>query len=400
MQKKQAAIAIFLTYISLQIIIVTAFVCGPTFQRVFGLSDTYLGLTLSAASTGVLAMSLVAGHLTYRAGSFPIIVIGMAMTICGLVLVIFADGFWMLLMSFAIIGISLSFVRNAMNTLSANLFGEQLRRFMALAAGLWFGSAALTAPVVGAWLEIAKTQNLSSWSFRIPYLFNLVLILICLFVVCQNIRKVSKVLHTRQSSTPNLNKRSSTAQHSNRLDWLWTLFLGFCHGMMIICLMAWMNPMIQDKFGANDFQGALLVAIVSFALAVGRFVVVAVPLKFEDRTLLAIGGLVGGSLVALGLFAWTYILSIILLGLGGLIISPTAPCILSLVGRRFPEKKSHVYGYMGASVALAGLLGPSLVGALADSGILLSKALLVSPLAACLLGLSSLLWKLGERSNR
>ena len=41
-----------------------------------------------------------------------------------------------------------------------------------------------------------------------------------------------------------------------------------------------------------------------------------------------ISGLLGGSLVALGLFAGTYGLSVIFLGLGGLIISPTAPCML------------------------------------------------------------------------
>jgi MFS family permease len=404
--RRWPAVAIFLTNISLQITIVTAFVCGPTFQRLFSLSQTQLGVSLGATNVGVLAMSLLVGHITYRFGPFHVLVWGLATAISGLTLILFATGFWSLLGSLALIGLASGIIRNANNTFLADLFHDKLRQIMALAAGLWFSSSVISAPAIGAWLDAAQKHGLDVWSFRLPYAINILLIGTCLILVASYLRPTAEKLRQHNPAgqhnpdPPDCEQRRGATlprriSNANR-DTLWIVLLGFCHGWMVICLMAWTNPMVQAKFGTNEFQGALLLAMISLGLAAGRFLIAAVKFKVDDRVILAVSGLAGGTVLAIGLSARTYWSTLITLSIGGLLISATVPCILSLVAHTFGRTKARAYGYMEASVALAGLTGPSIVGALADSDVSLWSALWISPLAAGMLGFASLLWKIRQ----
>jgi MFS family permease len=352
-------------------------------------------------------MSLLIGHITYRFGPFRVLVWGLVTAVLGLALMLFAIGFWSLLVSLMLIGVASGIIRNANNTFLADLFHDRLRQIMALAAGLWFSSSVISAPAIGAWLDMAQEYSLHVWSFRLPYTINMLLIGTCLVLVTSYLRPTAEKLKGHNPAGQHKpdppghgQKRAPTLPRwipeSIDRDTLWIVLLGFCHGWMVICLMAWTNPMVQAKFGANDFEGAMLLAMISMGLAAGRFLIAAVRFKVDDRVILTVSGIAGGTVLAIGLSARTYLSTLITLSIGGLLISATVPCILSLVARTFGRTKARAYGYMEASVALAGLTGPSVVGVLADSGVTLWSALWISPLAAGMLGFGSLLWKIRQ----
>jgi len=208
-----------------------------------------------------------------------------------------------------------------------------------------------------------------------------------------NARRITKS-PVKESSQISSTRREQMMLHAPMTrQWFWIPVLGFLHGLMILVMLVWLNPMGQTKFCANEFQGALLVGMMAVGLATGRFLLSIVKTRWDDRLVLAFSSFVGGTLFVLGLFAHRYWLTISLMGIGGLMSSATFPCILSLVGTKFVEIKAKVYGYMEASIGLSGLVGPTFVGILADHGLSLPLAMVISPLAACVLCFCSLLWK-------
>jgi fucose permease len=144
-------------------------------------------------------------------------------------------------------------------------------------------------------------------------------------------------------------------------------------------------------------EGALLLGTVYLGLCAGRFILASIELAVDDRIILAASALSGAALFGLGLAAPTYGIALATLVIGGLAASATYPAILSLTGTRFPEHTSRAYGYLEASVASAGLIGPALVGVLADHGLSLWVALGLSPLVGVALGVSSLVWMAQDR---
>jgi MFS family permease len=177
-----------------------------------------------------------------------------------------------------------------------------------------------------------------------------------------------------------------------RREWFWVPATAYLHGLFIIVLLTWMNPMTQAKFGVNDMQGSLAVGLVSLGIGAGRLFLWKVPVPLDDRIILSGSGLVGAGLLTITFLAPSYWVTILMLVVAGFICSATFPCILSLVGNRFPATKSRMYGYMDAAVAAAGLTGPPLVGLLGDSGLLLHHAVFVSPVAGVVLAAVSMGW--------
>ena len=63
--RKASVAVIFLISITLELISATTLVCGPTFQRLFHLSKSQLGICLGISSLGILLISPLSGHITY-----------------------------------------------------------------------------------------------------------------------------------------------------------------------------------------------------------------------------------------------------------------------------------------------------------------------------------------------
>jgi hypothetical protein len=280
----------------------------------------------------------------------------------------------------------------------ADLFYDRIRRIMALASAFWFGSSALSGPCIGLWLDLAQEKGLGIWSTRIPYLVECLLIFFVLLLV-------RHVIGSRGSAAGVISSFGSGGDGFPRPvaqgheSALWIPLLAVSHGLMLLPLMVWANPMIQEKFAASEFRGAVVFASIALGLGLGRLSVAFVTSRWDDLSVLPTTTFVGGFLLFLGLIAPSYKLSLLALSLGSFVSSTTFPCIMSLIGTRFRGTKETVYGYMQSSVAFAGLVGSPLVGILADHGIPLWTALCISPLAAWVVGLISLVWKSRQKTR-
>ncbi|RKX79126.1 MAG: hypothetical protein DRP87_04260 [Spirochaetes bacterium] len=391
--RTKAITVIFIINIALELSIVAAMVAGPTFQRLFSLSKTELGICLGATSVGMALFAPLVGHYTHNYGPSRMLIAGLVGAIIGVLLVSASSGLTLLLTGLIVTGIFGAFIANANDTITAELYPEQLRKIMALASGLWFSSSAISAPIMGTWLEISHNRGWSFWSFRVLFLTISLLFGICLLLTVTMILKkvemnISLKEHSERRSGSNVKSRDSER------GWFWIPILGLFHGVFITVLFAWINPMVQSRFAANEIQGSIVVGVVSFGIGFGRFCLWRFKIEKDDRLVLSLSGLLGAGLLILGLLSPTFLLTTITLCIASFFCSATFPCLLTMVGTRFPGSKAKVYGYLNASVASAGLLGPALVGILADAGLPLWVAIGLSPLAGLTLAALSFIWKI------
>ncbi|RKY66960.1 MAG: hypothetical protein DRQ02_08000 [Candidatus Latescibacterota bacterium] len=383
----------------IEVIGVTGMVCGPTFQRLFSLSGTQLGILLSIGNIGVLVMSMLIGHATQRLGGYRTLQIGLGMLLLGLICVIFAHGFLPLLMGLAILGIAVAITVNANNTLLSEIFQERIRQVMALASGLWFTSSAVSVPLIGVWLEFCWNRGLESYSFRVPYLVGGIFIVVSLFSIRQFLAPLFKdISHSKVRQSP---QEKCVYSHQKRKSrkWVLVIVLAVFHGFVMLSLYGWLNPMAQAKFGVGETGGSFLLACFCVGIASGRLIFSRVKLSWDNLNVLSMTGFLGGGFLCLGLISPSYIISCIFIAAGCFIYSAALPTILSIIGARFEAVKSKLFGYMEAGIAAAGLLGLPLIGTLLDSGVPHWKALLISPLSAWCLGLCSMVWKLTEKGE-
>lgn len=398
---------IFATNIALEITFVSGTVAGPAFQRAFGLSDTQLGLVLGAIHIGLVGVALFIGRYTHRYGPPRILSLGLIAAATSAALIIAAAGFVPLFLGLAALGIAAAFITNANATFTSEIAGSAVRRVMALASGLWFASSSVSAPAVGAWLSYGSSIDLGVWSHRLVYVFDIALIAVCFLLVRRIVVPRYAVAASDNAAEPTeagdgeegAAVTATAADYRERLnpEWPWIPALGILHGLFVIILLAWTNPMLQAKFGATDAQGGLGVGLVSLGIGGGRFVLASIRSNIDDRFLLAGSGALGGALLVVALLAPTLPLTYVALTISGFACALTFPTIVALVGTRFPRTRSRMFGFMEASISVAGLAGPAAVGLLADSGVPIWHGMLISPAAGAVICAIALGWRLRRR---
>ncbi|AQQ72247.1 D-galactonate transporter [Limihaloglobus sulfuriphilus] len=395
--KKNPIVVIFATYIAIEICKVTGFVSGPSIQRFFELSNSQLGLILSSLSLGALLMNIGIGHISDFLGLWKIWKIGILGSIASIVLFFAAAGFWSVLIPLFLLGVLHVLTLNANNVYLSGEFKENSFHVMALASGLWFGSSIISTPLIGLWIEYANNAELGRMMFLVPYSFD-ILLLLAVFILGSRLAKplIKKTEFEDRKNAEKL-KGTENPEKRNIFGWVSIIIISYCHGTMIVGIITWANPMVQEKFAVADFYGSLTFAAFAVGLAAGRFLSAAGYVKLSTRTMLVISGAAGGLIFTAAMLAAGFWLTIIFIVMGGLAVSTTAPCILTLVPEQFPTIRAHLYGHMGASICIAAFMAPSTIGLIADYGVPINVAMLLVPIAALIMGITSFIWKLHDR---
>lgn len=399
MSRKFLTGIILLTAICIEAIWITGIVSGPTFLRLFNITKTHLGITFSLASFAMLLISPFIGGLIRRAGSTRLFAAGLFVQLSGILLIIFSTNFGMIMTGMAIVGISSALIVNITISFLADLFPEKIRRATSMYSFTYLTSSGLTALLIGQWLKIAGENQWDFWSFRMPYVFFVILLIPVIILSFRYILK-EPLFNKRYNETltetyGNTVKKASVSRRKAFL----IVAMGFLHGLIFHIILTWSNPMIQDKFMADEFKGALSIGIITMAVAISRFIMAGFELKKEDRTLLAFGTITGSILLLSGIMSQVYVKTLMLMGAGMFMISVSFPCIFSIATRHYGMMKTRVFGYIYGAIALGGICGNPVVGALADSGYPLWKIFLGIPFMAFLLGIISILWKYSDRKR-
>jgi MFS family permease len=397
--KNKPILVIFATYIFIEVCKITGWVCGPPIQRYFELTNTQLGLILSALSLGALVMNMGIGTLTDHIGLWRIWKLGITGSIVAMLLFFFAQGFWTVFIPLFILGLMHVLTLNANNTYLSGEYKENSLHIMALASGLWFGSSVISTPLVGLWVEYADKASLGRLVFLVPYGVGIVLLLLVRVIGGKFAKGVIKKTDHEDRLISAYQPDAHLMVKQNLYQWVSIIIIASCHGTLIVGIVSWANPMVQQRFGVNDFYGSLIFAGFAFGQAAGRFSIASGIVRLNTRVIMAGGGMAGGIILVAGLFAPNYWLTFAAITLGAAAVSVTAPCLLAVVPQEFPAIRTHLYGHIGASICIAAFIAPSIIGILADWGLSINIALLLSPLAALTTGVTSLLWEIKVRKQ-
>jgi len=394
MKRANVTAVLFLCNIVMEITFVVGFVAGKRFLDLFGMTVAQLGLFFAAGNAGWIVCSFLAGHATHRWGVLPVLTAGLWASLAGIALLMGANRFGMLLAGSILIGITFPFVSNANATLLAELYPEKLRRMASLAAGVWFGSAALIAPMIGRFLVIAKERVWGRWGFAAPYGVCLICVVACIAAV----RLVLGTRKRRRVDEGGAEERSGNGEvPSAGKGWMWILCLSVLHGIMLITIMTWATKMGQEKFELVETTAAMIYSAVAIGLGGGRLLLAYVRLRMDERAILAVSATLGALLYCAGLGVRSFGLTMITMGAAAVLGCATFPCLTAIVGTRFKDQKAKLYGIMGMGIAIGGVIGPAAVGMLSERGVALDKALVVVPLAGLALACAAVAWLLSEK---
>ncbi len=366
-------------------------VSGPAWREIFGLSNTELGLCLGAAGGGVLIASIFAGHATERQGPLRVLTAAMSVVLLALFTVASSESFVMLFSGLIAVGLCVAVTHNAGITLLSDIFPLRFRQVMSFGSAIQFGSAVLVAPLIGYWLDYTEKISRREWGVRFPFVALAGALALCLLLIRLRFRWLSKAPRFVKSVG-----EEGACEAAGDREWIWVPLIGFFHGMMLVSLLGWLNPMAQDVLGVSQFLGSMLFGACALGLALGRLALAACHSRVweDDRKVLVLSGFATSVIFGFALLSPSYRLTFFLVLVGGIACSATGPCLFSLVAGRFPGMRSRLYGYMEASVAAAAITGSSLVGLLYDLGAELRAAMALSPAAAFLLGAFALVWKI------
>jgi MFS family permease len=164
-------------------------------------------------------------------------------------------------------------------------------------------------------------------------------------------------------------------------------------------IMAWTPRLFEQFYGARKILGGSALSASSAGVLVGRLIMGCLPPgRIPDRVLLAVcytsGVLCFGLII---LLQPSYAGSMLLMFLSGAFIAAQAPTMASLAVAKFGERAPVVIPLYEAVGTVAGIVGPPVVGALADRAGELAPVLWLVPIGGLALGTVAIVWEFYDR---
>jgi MFS family permease len=394
---KNPVTIVFISYVAVEICKITGYICGPAFQRIYDFSDTQLGLIFGSLALGGILVNLSVGHFVHRFGIWAAWLTGVLGVLAALVAILFARGYWSVFIPIFLLGMVTILMLNANGTFLSDLYSDKAQQIMGLASGIWFGSSVVSAPLIGCWIDWATSEGHDWLAYGGPYIFDLIFIFVVFLLGYKWLRPALANTDPVVSRAHKDSEEKVVIPAAGVLHRLYIILIALAHACAISPMVSWLNPMVQEKFSVGDFKGSVVLAVMALGLSTGRIAIGMGFLKMDNRVLLSISGLTGGTVLFMGFNMPNYISSVITMFFGGVLLSATAPCLLAMVPEKFFSIKSHIFGYVGVAISLGAFAAPWFVGFMADSGFMIDKAIYITPISAFVLAFLSLTWKLGDK---
>ncbi len=292
----------------------------------FGLTDTQLGHVNKMAFWGFPLATLIGGLLYNYVGAKNMMILAFVSHLLGLVLTIFAGGYWGLLISTFFIGFANGSVEAGANPLVADLYHENKSKFLNK-FHVWFPGGI----VIGALISALMTNMNSGWQLQIAIMIIPTLIYGYL------------IFTVKFPETENINTSTST----NIKALLNPLFI-----FMVICMtltattelgtQQWVEKILGNA-GAHPM---LVLALVTGLMAVGRYFAGPVIHRLNPT-----GVLWGSAIIA------TLALVLMSQATGGMVY---VAAVLFAVGVMYFWPT--MIGFVGEYIPKTGALGMSLIG--------------------------------------
>lgn len=327
-----------------------------------GLTDSMANLLPSLVFFWFLVFSIPTSLLMNRIGRKRTVLLSLLITVFAMVIPVFANTFWVLLIAFSLLGIG-----NALMQTSLNPLVDSVMRGGNLASTLTFGQfvkaiASFMAPILAAWGATADVFGMG-WRILFPLYMSVGIVAILLL----NATEIKEGAEEKREK-----QLGAAAQFANALRLLGNpavllCFLAIvCHVGMDVGINITAPKVLMERLGITLETAGFATSLYFIARTAGCLAGGFVMVRMKEWTFLLASivlMLVALSMLFLGAEQWVLYASIVLLGLAN---SNPFSIIMARALQAVPDKKNEASGLMIMGL-FGGTVFPLLMGAASDS---------------------------------
>lgn len=325
-------------------------------QKDLGLSDSEANLFPSLVFFWFLLCSVPTSMLMNRIGRKSTVLVSLILTVLSLFVPLLGESYWVMLLSFSLLGIGNAIMQTSLNPLLSDLISPDK-----LASSLTFGQfvkaiASFLAPLIASW---GATQALPELGLGWRILFPIYAAIGILSVLALN---ATRLEHETASESVSFAKCLGLLGRPTIL----LCFLGImCHVGIDVGTNTVAPKILMERLGLSLNEAAFATMLYFIFRTAGCLTGSILLRRFSSRSLLGLSTLM--MLVAMGILALSHqatllYIAIALVGLGN---SNVFPIIFAEALGREPEHKNEVSGLMIMGV-FGGTVFPLLMGYASD----------------------------------
>ena len=325
-------------------------------QKDLGLSDSEANLFPSLVFFWFLLCSVPTSMLMNRIGRKSTVLVSLVLTVLSLFVPLLGESYWVMLLSFSLLGIGNAIMQTSLNPLLSDLISPDK-----LASSLTFGQfvkaiASFLAPLIASW---GATQAIPELGLGWRILFPIYAAIGILSVLALNATRLD---HETASESVSFAKCLGLLGRPTIL----LCFLGImCHVGIDVGTNTVAPKILMERLGLSLNEAAFATMLYFIFRTAGCLTGSILLRRFSSRSLLGLSALM--MLVAMGILALSHqamllYIAIALVGLGN---SNVFPIIFAEALGREPEHKNEVSGLMIMGV-FGGTVFPLLMGYASD----------------------------------
>lgn len=325
-------------------------------QKALGLSDSEANLFPSLVFFWFLLCSVPTSMLMNRIGRKRTVLVSLVLTVLSLFVPLLGESYWVMLLSFSLLGIGNAIMQTSLNPLLSDLISPDK-----LASSLTFGQfvkaiASFLAPLIASW---GATQAIPELGLGWRILFPIYAAIGILSVLALN---ATRLEHETASESVSFAKCLGLLGRPTIL----LCFLGImCHVGIDVGTNTVAPKILMERLGLSLNEAAFATMLYFIFRTAGCLTGSILLHRFSSRSLLGLSALM--MLVAMGILALSHqaLLLYIAIAMVGLGNSNVFPIIFAEALGREPEHKNEVSGLMIMGV-FGGTIFPLLMGYASD----------------------------------
>ena len=353
----------------------------PLLKTSYALTFTQIGLiTLTFQMVGSVLQPIV-GAYTDRHPKPYSLVVGMGITLCGLILLALAPSYHVVILAAGMVGMG-SAVFHPESSRMARMASGGRHGFAQSLFQVGGNAGSAAGPLLAAWIIVPRGQHHILWFTIVPFFGMLILARVGDWYRC----KLAAIHADKTQTVPHLHYSASRRKIAFFLVVLLTLM--FSKFFYLASMTNYYTFYLIQKFGVSVTGSQMYLFLFLAAVAVGTIVGGPVGDRIGRKQVIWISILGMAPFALLLPFAnlfWTAVLSVVI----GLIMASAFPAILVYATELLPGKVGTIAGlFFGFAFGLAGI-GSAVLGKLADvtSILFVMKTCSFLPLIGLLTGL-------------
>ena len=343
--------------------------------RAFDVNLREQGQLQSVFVAGGMIALVVSGYVTESIGARRSSMLAIALIGIGAIVLGLATQYGEVLLGALILGAGNYWILAAYSAIITLHFAQDRQRMFMWATAAFAGCATMSTAMFGYLIEVVPRWNLVFFIFA-GLLWAWFALLF--FVFRYKLDGISPPIPTGNACDVSRRNGAPTGWFQRIAGFLssgifnrgafWVLgAMWILEGLTAGAIIAWTGRFFQMEYAVGDVQVGLVLSASSAGVFVGRMLMGAfVSGRFSERTVMG-ASFAGGMMMYVAILVVpSYPLGIVLMFLNGAFIAAQAPTMYALASAKFDGRAATVIPLVSAIGTIGGLLGPTLIGGLAN----------------------------------